>query len=160
MSTCGNHPSHTCAVETTPYKLQTGYCIGYCYATQSLDIKNHVFVVLLWLCLLLQEHMSLTSVLRDRHICRRFFILAYVWCILCMTYYGESLQRACARDAPCLVAMQLFPCGCACAVVFYAPRDCKILGKFLLCCTACVVGGGTWYDGYQAYGCFVQLCEL
>lgn len=30
-------------------------------------------------------------VLRDRHICRRFFVLAYVWCILCMTYYGISL---------------------------------------------------------------------
>lgn len=29
--------------------------------------------------------------LKDKHILRRFLVLAYVWCVLCMTYYGISL---------------------------------------------------------------------
>eukprot|EP00197_Chlamydomonas_leiostraca_P012629 CAMPEP_0202879236 /NCGR_PEP_ID=MMETSP1391-20130828/33331_1 /ASSEMBLY_ACC=CAM_ASM_000867 /TAXON_ID=1034604 /ORGANISM="Chlamydomonas leiostraca, Strain SAG 11-49" /LENGTH=609 /DNA_ID=CAMNT_0049561553 /DNA_START=103 /DNA_END=1928 /DNA_ORIENTATION=+ len=36
-------------------------------------------------------HMTLGSMLKDRHIARRFFILAYVWMVLCMCYYGISL---------------------------------------------------------------------
>jgi len=35
--------------------------------------------------------MTLGSVLKDRHIRRRFIVLAYAWCILCMTYYGISI---------------------------------------------------------------------
>lgn len=30
------------------------------------------------------------DILKDKHISRRFFILAYVWMVMCMTYYGIS----------------------------------------------------------------------
>ncbi len=30
------------------------------------------------------------DILKDKHIARRFFILAYVWMVMCMTYYGIS----------------------------------------------------------------------
>lgn len=38
-----------------------------------------------------QQNGSLMSMLRDKHIARRFIILSYAWMILCMTYYGISL---------------------------------------------------------------------
>uniref|UniRef100_A0A383VW07 Major facilitator superfamily (MFS) profile domain-containing protein n=1 Tax=Tetradesmus obliquus TaxID=3088 RepID=A0A383VW07_TETOB len=34
--------------------------------------------------------LSLALALKDRHIARRFFILAYAWMVLCMVYYGIS----------------------------------------------------------------------
>jgi len=34
---------------------------------------------------------TLMSALKDKHICRRFTILAYAWLVLCMTYYGISM---------------------------------------------------------------------
>ncbi|KAJ9531751.1 hypothetical protein QJQ45_021899 [Haematococcus lacustris] len=37
------------------------------------------------------NQLSLGAVLKHRNICRRFTILAYVWCVLCMCYYGISL---------------------------------------------------------------------
>jgi hypothetical protein len=35
------------------------------------------------------KKLSLAVALKDRHIARRFFILAYAWMVLCMVYYGE-----------------------------------------------------------------------
>lgn len=37
--------------------------------------------------------LSLALALKDRHIARRFFILAYAWMVLCMVYYGECVVR-------------------------------------------------------------------
>ncbi len=39
-----------------------------------------------------QGNVSLTSMLlHDKHILRRFLILAYVWLVMCMSYYGISM---------------------------------------------------------------------
>lgn len=38
-----------------------------------------------------EKPLSLFLVLKDRHILRRFLVLAYVWMVICMTYYGISL---------------------------------------------------------------------
>jgi hypothetical protein len=35
------------------------------------------------------KKLSLAVALKDRHIARRFFVLAYAWMVLCMVYYGE-----------------------------------------------------------------------
>lgn len=37
--------------------------------------------------------LSLGMALKDWHIARRFFILAYAWMVLCMVYYGEPACR-------------------------------------------------------------------
>ncbi len=45
------------------------------------------------------QHMSLGKLFKDRHIFRRFIILSYVWCILCLVGTACSNITACHSDA-------------------------------------------------------------